>query len=309
MKIGFNNLTCILPVKHGASRGADSIQLVFAIDSDLTVFQPGVVKTWPLTFLFAKIDENMSVPVDIVLEFNKNIQVSIWNFHGGNPDDREYLGYYTFTTEDTGIGNIDFKDPGYDSKYNLEYKYFNTEEIPYVRLLGVKCIKPATSIDADVISSITNAISGVATVFADSLKDVPDPRAKAASTALEAAAVVFDNVPAIAKAISEAAGDNDQLYITLGSVTSTDFKIYPASEYVEMNISSEIDLYEFDKNLEFPLVGTTAFSLWEKDVSSPSDWLGQIIIHTSEEVGIHMQTAWSRKEGSVYLVSYEILFK
>jgi hypothetical protein len=309
MKIGFNNIICTLPVKHLLSRGQDSINLLFYIDDLLS-------HSWPSDFPFTHIDENMSVAVNMVFEFKQTLKVVLYNNHKENTgeDDKEFLGEYTFGTTDNGNGNVKLDSDQYDSKYNLEYKYYDDEvKIPYVRLLGIKCLKPAKSIDSAVVSAIFNTISSAVTKFAESVQNVPDPRAQAASAALSVAGAIFAGVPEIAIAIAESSSRNDEIYVTLGSVTSKEMKIFPErAEYQSMYIDSVIDLYVFDKTIEYPVIGTTQFSIWEKDdhdERDPSDYLGQVNVYPTESIGYYMQTAWSPSQGSLYLVSYEIIEK
>ena len=284
-KIYLNKLECIAT----AGSGADDTYAIINVD--------GKKYRWP-----KKGDHEMERGeigyIKKEFEFNRTLKIELWEADTFS-DDR--MGSYTFKASGNGSGFATIENPDEGSEYKLEYEYIG-ENVKDVTIKMAKCVKVASGIDMEVLKEVMSMSSDVAKSAGNILGNVNNPKAKVISEALKAGADVLNKVPGLAKAIDDAGGYPDQLYLTHTNQPGVKNRFWPTSDYYEVRSGQII---RFDE-LTFPLTAPVDINFWEYDWSSPDDHLGCCSIEVDQPVGLHTEVITNKQEGAVYILIYEV---
>lgn len=298
--LAFNRLTCTRTGHVGDTD--DHVQLQFFVDGSQTPI------LWPASGDAEEMGAGYGELVNVSIEFQTEVEVKLVNFHMDNKNDPEPWGSHTFLAdlgEDNPSDTVKLTDADNKDVYYLEFAYLDYNPAS-VTLLGIECIKPASAINQEVLEAASNAVELALIAFGETVALAPDPRVAAAGAALKAAGSVISAVPEVAAAIGNSTSFSDHLYIALGGSNSAGSKIFPTTmDYETMNSGDELDLQFY--SLTFPVLFTTQFTLWEAD-QTRDDNLGYIKIDHLDEPGYYITLVESQSEGSIYLVSYQIVY-
>jgi hypothetical protein len=259
---------------------------------------------WPKVDTMAmEKDDSVTMQVEVRIDALDEVVIQLWHYRNDGPDGVLY-GEYTLPIDPSAPSSIiTLQNEDEGDVYELTVGQSATAA-NRVWPLTIQCIVPSSAIDADVIDAVMTAIGGATEKFADSLGNVPDPRAQAVATAVGIAGGVLSNVPNIAKAITAAKEYADQLVVTLGqNEISPATQIYPTKGYVNFTSNHLVDVSY--AQIAIPAGSPVELRLWDADHSSSDDDLGSFVASTVP--GTYLAAVTSSRHGSAFLVGYSVL--